>query len=65
MKAGCGLVQLDLFTLVLVIFKLVGRLSWSWWWVLSPTWIPAALCMVLIVGIAAGDRLAHEVRRRQ
>lgn len=41
-------------TLLLVLFialKLTGVIAWSWWWVLSPLWIP--ICVALIVGLVA------------
>ena len=32
--------------LTFIILKLVGVINWSWWWVLSPIWIPVVLLMV-------------------
>jgi hypothetical protein len=26
-----------------LVLKLTGLIAWSWWWVLSPLWIPIAL----------------------
>jgi hypothetical protein len=40
----CGLL-----TILFIGLKLGGVIAWSWWWVLSPLWIPLAL----VVGIAA------------
>lgn len=37
-------------TLLLLLFialKLTGHITWSWWWVLSPIWIPTAITVVL------------------
>ena len=37
-------------SLLLALFiglKLTDTIHWSWWWVLSPVWIP--LCLVLII----------------
>lgn len=31
--------------LTFIILKLVGVINWSWWWVLSPIWIPVVLLM--------------------
>lgn len=31
---------------VFVTLKLTNHIDWSWWWVMSPMWIP--LCMVLV-----------------
>ena len=36
---------------VFVVLKLVGVISWSWIWVLSPLWIGIALWVVLFVVI--------------
>lgn len=34
-----GIGFLDLLTIVFVTLKLLGKIDWSWWWVLSPVWI--------------------------
>lgn len=39
----------DIFLVVFVVLKLVGVIKWSWFWVLSPIWIP--LLIVLICAI--------------
>ena len=51
--------NMSLTTLLAVIFAVlklckVGLVaSWSWWWVLSPIWIPLALALAIsIVGVA-------------
>lgn len=45
---------LDFGGLLAVLFiglKLAHVISWSWWWVLSPLWIPLAVAgVVLVVG---------------
>lgn len=33
-------------TIVLIVLKLIDKIDWSWWWVLSPLWISAALWML-------------------
>lgn len=39
-----------LLTVAFVVLKLTGYVTWSWWWVLSPLWITAALiALVLLV----------------
>lgn len=37
----------EILTIIFVVAKLVGTITWSWWWVLSPLWLP----WVLIGGI--------------
>lgn len=36
--------------IVFLVLKLVGVISWSWWWVFSPLWIPFIL-FLLILGV--------------
>ena len=34
-----------------IALKLTGVITWSWWWVLAPTWIGAAAVATLITGV--------------
>lgn len=45
-KAGFGSSLLLLF----IALKLTGVIAWSWWWVLSPFWIPAAIAAIICIG---------------
>jgi len=38
-----------LLTILFVGLKLTGYIAWSWWWVLSPLWIGAAVAIVFLV----------------
>ena len=29
--------------------KIYGKIDWSWWWVFSPLWIPAAIALVILL----------------
>ena len=40
-------------TVAFVVLKLLGKISWSWWWVLAPTWIPFAV-VLSITALALG-----------
>lgn len=50
---------LGLLTIAFIVLKLVGEINWSWWWVLSPLWIPfafglgIALLVIFIKGVFA------------
>ena len=38
-------------SLLLILFiglKLGGIINWSWWWVLSPIWIPLLILVIFI-----------------
>lgn len=36
-------------TILFLILKLNETISWSWWWVLSPIWIPIGILIVVVV----------------
>lgn len=44
-----GVSLLGLLTIVFIVLKLIGVISWSWWWVLAPLWIPFTGAIVTIV----------------
>ena len=37
----------SLAALTFTVLKLMGVINWSWWWVLSPVWIPLAFLVIL------------------
>lgn len=50
-KSGGGIGFGGLLTVLFIGLKLTGYIAWSWWWVLSPLWIPLAI-VVAILGFA-------------
>ena len=38
-----------LLTIVFIALKLLGYITWSWWWVLSPIWISFIICIVCVL----------------
>lgn len=46
-NGGIGFV--GLLTIVFIVLKLCGVISWGWIWVLSPLWIPAIVLVMIIV----------------
>ena len=32
-----------LLTVAFIVLKLCNVITWSWWWVLAPLWIPVAI----------------------
>lgn len=39
-----------LLTLIFMVLKLCGVITWSWWWVLCPVWI-VFLCFLLALAV--------------
>ena len=50
-----------LLTLIFITLKLCGVIGWSWWWVLSPLWIPLAFVLAIFVVIGVLVVLAMAV----
>lgn len=40
-----GVGFLGLLTIVFIVLKLTNCIAWSWWWVLSPIWLPLAIAL--------------------
>lgn len=36
---------LSILTLIFITLKLTGYITWSWWWVLSPLWLPIVIVL--------------------
>ena len=50
-NSGIGFV--GVLTIVFIVLKLLGKIDWSWWWVISPIWISLGIILIIlaIVGI--------------
>ena len=46
--SSCGICFCGLLTIVFIVLKLCGVISWSWVWVLSPLWISFSLVVIII-----------------
>ena len=54
-RMGCGSLLAVLLTVVFVTLKLCNVFNWSWWWVISPVCIYAAIWLLLIIIVAIFD----------
>lgn len=52
-----GVGFLGVLTIVFITLKLTHTIDWSWWWVLSPFWIPLALAAFFLAIVFAGEVL--------
>ena len=48
-RNGIGL--LGAVFLVFLTLKLIGTITWSWWWVTAPLWGPFALFLSIILAV--------------
>lgn len=51
-KTSGGIGFTGLLTIVFIVLKLVGVISWSWVWVLSPLWISFLLILFVVIIVA-------------
>lgn len=48
MKEG-GISLGTVLFIVFLILKLTETITWSWWWVTAPLWIPVAIVIVFLI----------------
>lgn len=62
-KVASGLI-FQIAVITLIVLKLVGVISWAWWWVLSPLWIEGILVAFgAVLGLVVGLRwYARKIR---
>ena len=60
---GIGFV--GLLTIVFITLKLLGKITWSWVWVLSPTWIPIIICVAIIIIVFITDVISSHRRQKR
>lgn len=41
--------------IIFLILKLLNKITWSWWWITAPLWLPTIIVLgvLLIIGIVA------------
>lgn len=48
-SSSAGIGATGLLGVAFIVLKLCHVIDWSWWWVLSPFWGPAAVAIVTIL----------------
>jgi hypothetical protein len=49
--------------ILFIVLKLTHTINWSWWWVLSPLWIPVAIVVAIAVLTALGILIVGAFKR--
>ena len=55
-----GVNFLELLLLLFIGLKLAKIITWSWWWVFSPVWIPALLGIIMLIVIGIIDLIRRK-----
>ena len=37
-----------ILTIIFVVLKLIGIISWSWWWIFSPLWVSVIIGLIVL-----------------
>jgi hypothetical protein len=48
-KVNGGIGFCGLLAIVFIVLKLTKVITWSWWWVTCPLWLPWAIALVVII----------------
>lgn len=48
-NSSSGIGFAGLLTVAFIVLKLLGKITWSWWWVLSPIWISILFVIVIVI----------------
>ena len=43
-----GVTPLSLLGIAFIVLKVMGQITWSWWWVLAPFWIPVVIAVSIV-----------------
>lgn len=54
-KTSSGLGLLDVLAVIFIVLKLLGMITWSWVWVLSPIWIQLVIVAIVFIVILIKD----------
>jgi hypothetical protein len=56
----CGLL-----TIVFITLKLIGKIDWSWVWVLAPLWIPLSIVIGILLFLGVGWLIIWLIENRK
>lgn len=64
-KERQGMTALTALLIAFIVLKLCGVIAWSWWWVISPIWLPFVAVIVFLIAVAIiGGIISLFVRKK-
>lgn len=64
-KEKQGMTALTALLIAFIVLKLCGVIAWSWWWVISPIWLPFVAVIVFLIAVAIiGGIISLFVRKK-
>ena len=49
-RSGLGIASV--LAIIFIVLKLLGKITWSWLWVLSPIWISWIIILIVVIALA-------------
>ena len=62
-SSSAGIGFWGLLTIAFIVLRLTKTIAWSWWWVLAPIWIPAAIAIIAFVVLVIRKIVLNSKRR--
>jgi len=62
---GGGVSFCSLLAILFIALKLLGKIDWSWLWILAPLWIPLAIVLGVLVFIGIGALIAFIITSKK
>ena len=50
-SSSTGIGFVGLLTIVFIVLKLIGKISWSWFWILAPIWISFISAILFLIAM--------------
>lgn len=63
MKFEIGLSTL--LTIIFIVLKLCGAITWAWWWVLSPLWGSVAIFIIVAAFVCLCGFIAETIEEKK
>lgn len=56
-ESRTGISFIGMLTILFIGLKLSNQIDWSWWWVLSPLWMPISIVITILLVLAGLNAL--------
>lgn len=63
-QSSGGIGFFGLLALVFITLKLTGYITWSWWWVLAPLWMPITIIVIIAAFVFMGAMFVGLIFRK-
>jgi len=58
-KGDAAFPFLSILALIFITLKLMGYITWSWWLVLSPIWVPSAVAFTILLTMISAYAIGY------